>query len=210
MSNPKLFSTVTVGVEIHAANGYLIDQFINSSSNVRTDEYGGSIENRARFALEVIDAVVEAVGAKNVAIRLSPWSEFLDVRDATPVATWSYITQKLQQIHPDLAYIHFIEARMSGLSDVDVEPEESLNPFRDIWKGPFINCGGYNRNKAIQTCEQRENSLVAFGRVFIANPDLVERLRHDLPMNKYNRPTFYTQGTDGYIDYPFYSDTEAY
>lgn len=216
------------GVELHAANGYLIDQFINSSSNLRTDEYGGSIENRARFALDVIDAVVEAVGAKKVAIRLSPWSEFNDMKgkmnkkitensihiplligiDETPVATWSFIIRKLQKRHPDLAYIHFIEARMSGHSDIDIEPEETLGPFHDIWKGPVIYCGGYNRDKAIQKCEERENSLVAFGRVFIANPDLVERFRHGFPLNKYDRPTFYTQGTEGFTDYPFYSDND--
>ncbi|KAG4065389.1 hypothetical protein HA402_002787 [Bradysia odoriphaga] len=195
------------GVELHAAYGYLIDQFINSSSNIRQDTYGGSIQNRARFALEVIDAVVEAIGARNVAIRLSPWSEFQDMKDDTPVETWSYITQKLQDQHPDLAYLHFAEARVTGGSDVDEEQAESLDPFREIWKGPFVNCGGYNRAKAIQLCEKKPNNLVAFGRIFIANPDLVERLRRDLPLNKYHRPTFYTQGSEGYTDYPFYSDT---
>lgn len=126
--------------------------------------------------------------------------------DDTPVETWSYLTQKLQNRHPDLAYLHFTEARATGWSDEDIDPEDSLNPFRDIWKGPFINCGCYNRRKAIEICEQYPNSLVAFGRVFIANPDLVDRLRQDLPLNKYDRSTFYTQGTKGYTDYPFYSD----
>lgn len=121
--------------------------------------------------------------------------------------TWSYITQKLQYRHPDLAYLHFCEARVSGASDNDVEPTDSLNPFRDIWKGPFISCGGYDRNKAIKLCEEKSNSLIAFGRTFIANPDLVERLNRNLPLNKYHRPTFYTQGLEGYTDYAFYSDT---
>lgn len=107
-----------------------------------------------------------------------------------------------------MAYIHFCEARQVGLSDVDTEEPESLDPFREIWKGPFISCGGYNREKAIQLCEDKSNSLVAFGRIFIANPDLVERFQRDLPLNKYNRPTFYSPGTEGYIDYPFYSSEE--
>ncbi|KAJ6645260.1 12-oxophytodienoate reductase 1 [Pseudolycoriella hygida] len=195
------------GIELLAANGYLIDQFINTSSNARTDRYGGSIQNRARFALEVINAIVEAIGAKKVGVRFSPWSEFLDMKDNTPVETWSYITQQLQNRHPDLAYLHFSEARAIGLSDDYEEQEESLNPFREIWKGPFINCGAYDRAKAMKQCGEAPNNLVAFGRIFISNPDLVERLRRDLPLNKYHRPTFYTQGTVGYTDYPFYADT---
>lgn len=125
--------------------------------------------------------------------------------DDTPVETWSYIAQKLQYRHPDLAYINFTEARTVGTHDDDVEQVETLDPFREIWKGPFMSGGGYNRSKAIQICEGRSNNLITFGRIFIANPDLVERLRRDLPLNKYHRPTFYTQGIEGYTDYPFYS-----
>lgn len=127
--------------------------------------------------------------------------------DDTPVETWSYITQKLQNRHPDLAYIDFNEARAVGRTDDETEQEETLDPFRAIWKGPFMSGGAYNRNKAIQVCAEKPNSLVNFGRHFIANPDLVDRFRHDLPLNKYHRPTFYTQGLEGYTDYPFYSDT---
>ncbi|KAI8077827.1 uncharacterized protein BX664DRAFT_343583 [Halteromyces radiatus] len=194
------------GIEIHGGNGYLIDQFINTSSNKRTDRYGGSIENRARFALEVVDAVVSAIGAKKTSIRLSPWSGFQDMEDDTPVETWSYITQQLQDNHPDLAYIHYIESREGGHSDEILESHESLDPFRKIWQGPFITAGGYtDPKKAIKLCDECPNNLLAFGRIFIANPDLVERIRHDWPLNKYHRPTFYTQGTEGYIDYPFYT-----
>lgn len=128
--------------------------------------------------------------------------------DDTPLETWSYITKKIQTQHPKLAYIHFCEARQVGLSDDDIEDAESLDPFREIWKGPFISCGGYNREKAIQLCEKYPTSLVAFGRIFIANPDLVERFRSDLPLNKYDRPTFYSPGPEGYIDYPFYSSEQ--
>lgn len=106
-----------------------------------------------------------------------------------------------------MAYVHFNEARKTGVDDDETEHVESLNPFREIWKGPFINCGGYNLQKAIKLCKEKPNNLVAFGRIFIANPDLVERFRQNLPLNQYYRPTFYTQGIEGYIDYPFYSDT---
>lgn len=194
-----------LGVEIHAANGYLVDTFINTSSNTRDDDYGGSIENRARFALELLDAVVKAVGANKTAIRFSPWSGFQDMEDATPVQTWSYLTQEIQTNHPDLAYLHFIESREGGHSDEILKDHESLEPFREIWKGPFITSGGFtDPKKAMQRCEDSPNNLIAFGRIFIANPDLVERIRNDWPLNKYHRPTFYTHEIDGYTDYPFY------
>ncbi|KAI8343901.1 hypothetical protein BC941DRAFT_364928 [Chlamydoabsidia padenii] len=193
------------GVEIHGANGYLIDQFINTSSNTRTDEYGGSIENRARFPLQVLDAVVNAVGANKTSIRFSPWSGFQDMEDATPVETWSYLTEQIQTNHPDLAYLHFVESREGGHSDEELKEHESLDPFRTIWQGPFITSGGFtDPKKAIQRCEDSPNNLIAFGRIFIANPDLVDRIRNDWPLNKYHRPTFYTHGPEGYIDYPFY------
>ncbi|ORX48268.1 FMN-linked oxidoreductase [Hesseltinella vesiculosa] len=198
------------GIELHGANGYLIDQFINTSSNERTDEYGGSIENRARLALEAVDAVVDAIGAKKVAIRLSPWSDFQDMKDDTPVETWSYITQQLQDKHADLAYIHYVEAREGGHHDVELENHESLDPFRQIWKGPFITAGGYtDPKKAIKTIEENPNNLLAFGRLFIANPDLPERIRNDWPLNKYHRPTFYSHEAEGYVDYPFYTPEAA-
>jgi hypothetical protein len=182
-----------------------VDTFINTSSNTREDDYGGSIENRARFALELLDAVVKAVGANKTAIRFSPWSGFQDMEDATPVETWSYLTQQIQTNHPDLAYLHFIESREGGHSDEVLQDHESLEPFRAIWKGPFITSGGFtDPKKAIQRCEDSPNNLIAFGRIFIANPDLVERIRNDWPLNKYHRPTFYTHEVDGYIDYPFY------
>ncbi|CAO3596137.1 unnamed protein product [Absidia cylindrospora] len=197
------------GVEIHGANGYLVDAFINTSSNTRTDEYGGSIENRSRFALELVDAVAEAVGANKTAIRFSPWSGFQDMEDATPVETWSYLTQQIQTKHSDLAYLHFVESREGGHSDDVLQEHESLEPFRNIWQGPFITSGGFtDPKKAIQRCEDSPNNLISFGRIFIANPDLVERIRNDWPLNKYHRPTFYTHGNEGYIDYPFYTPEE--
>ncbi|KAG4074212.1 hypothetical protein HA402_015515 [Bradysia odoriphaga] len=196
------------GVEIHGAHGYLIDQFINTSSNVRTDQYGGSIENRARFALEVVDAVVEAVGINRVAIRFSPWFNFLDMKDDTPLETWSYLTEQLQAKHSGLSYIHFSVPRQLELGEFMYQDNvsSSLNPFRKIWKGPFIATGGFLESKtALDHCEKFPNDLIGFGRTFIANPDLVDRIRHGLPFNKYIRSTFYTHGIEGYTDYPFYS-----
>lgn len=194
------------GVEIHGANGYLIDQFINTSSNKRTDIYGGSIENRARFALEVVDAIVDAIGAERTAIRFSPGGAFQDMKDDSVVETWSYLTSQLQKNHPDLAYLHFIEAR-ADLRDEITAPStvDTLEPYRQIWKGPFIAASGFSTSTehAIDLAEKTGN-LIAFGRAFIANPDLPERLRNNWPLNPYNRATFYNSTAEGYTDYPFY------
>ncbi|KAK9686899.1 hypothetical protein K7432_014984 [Basidiobolus ranarum] len=193
------------GVEIHGANGYLIDQFINSNSNKRTDKYGGSIENRSRFALEVIDAVTKAIGEDKTGIRFSPYSPFQDMKEETPVETFSYLTTQIQNQHPNMAYLHFVEARIAGNADVDAKESLSLEPFQNIWKGPFISAGGYTSQSAIETA-QKTGALIAFGRKFIANPDLPERIKNDWELNPYNRDTFYTSGPGGYTDYPFYTN----
>ncbi|KAI9343842.1 hypothetical protein BD770DRAFT_329177 [Pilaira anomala] len=192
------------GVEIHGANGYLIDQFINTSSNKRTDIYGGPIENRARFALEVVDAVVEAIGAERTAIRFSPGGAFQDMKDDTVVETWSYLTSELQKNHPDLAFLHFVEARGDMFSE-SVNTIDSLEPYRQIWKGPFISASGFSNatQQAIDLAE-KTGDLIAFGRAFIANPDLPQRLANGWELNKYDRSTFYTNDAAGYTDYPFY------
>jgi 2,4-dienoyl-CoA reductase-like NADH-dependent reductase (Old Yellow Enzyme family) len=193
------------GVEIHSANGFLLDQFINTSSNKRNDIYGGSIENRARFALEVVDAIVDVIGAERTAIRLSPWSGYQDAEDKTPYETWGYLTKSLQDNHPDLAYVHFLEPRVDIMGEKNLDTTDSLDTFRKAWKGSFISSGGYTYDKdnAFETAEKTGN-LIAFGRQFIANPDLVERLRNGWPLNKYNRDTFYSGNDAGYTDYPFY------
>ncbi|CAO3620237.1 unnamed protein product [Cunninghamella blakesleeana] len=202
-------------VEIHGANGYLVDQFTNSSSNKRTDQYGGSIENRSRFALEVVDAIANAIGEEKTAIRFSPWSGFQDMKDDTPVQTWSYLTQQLQNNHPNLAYLHFVEPRTNIFADSLPEGEapesDTLDHFRNIWKGPFIVAGNYtyDYNLAYKVAEKSSNTLVAFGRSFIANPDLVYRIQNHLPLNKYDRSTFYVPGSPkGYTDYPFYEESK--
>lgn len=194
------------GIEIHGANGFLIDQFINSNSNTRTDLYGGSIENRTRFARELIDSAVEAIGAERVAIRLSPGGAFHDMGDESFVETWSYLISEIQKKHANLAYIHLIEPRFDVFSD-DVSVVNSLDPFRQIWKGPFIASGGFSTTSqhAIALAEKTGN-LISFGRAFIANPDLPERLKNGWELNKYDRNTFYGGSADGYIDYPFYGE----
>ncbi|KAG1457319.1 hypothetical protein G6F56_006638 [Rhizopus delemar] len=192
------------GVEIHAANGYLLDQFINSNSNQRKDKYGGSIENRTRFPLEVIDAVSKAIGASRTAIRLSPGSDFQDMADDNPVETWGYLVHALQQEHPDLAYIHFIQARSNIMVDTFV-PGDSIEVYRKIWRGPIIAAGGYSthHNHAVEYAE-KNGFMIAFGRSFVANPDLPARLCNNWPLNHYDRSTFYTPGHAGFTDYPFY------
>lgn len=192
------------GVEVHAANGYLIDQFINSSSNKRTDIYG---QNRALLPLEILDAVVEAVGAERVGIRFSPGSTFQDMQDDNEVETYSYLTSEIQKRHPDLAYVHFIQARASIFIDgLTTIVQDSLEPYRKIWKGPFISAGNYSNSaeEAISFAE-KTGDLIAFGRSFVANPDLPERLREGWSLNKYDRPTFYTFEAEGYTTYPFYT-----
>ncbi|KAI8142792.1 hypothetical protein BJV82DRAFT_649944 [Fennellomyces sp. T-0311] len=198
------------GVEIHGANGYLIDQFINSSSNTRTDQYGGSVENRGRFALELTKAVVESVGEAYVGIRFSPWSEFYGIYDDTPYETWGYIIKEMQERHPGLAYVHMIEPRDDYSRKTQNDTSNTLDPFRAAWKGPFISAGGYTTNiKLAHEVADTTGNLIAIGRAYVANQDIVYRLEHDLPFTKYDRTTFYTGGAAGYIDYPVYQDISA-
>ncbi|KAG1474737.1 hypothetical protein G6F56_000167 [Rhizopus delemar] len=194
------------GVEIHNANGYLLDQFVNTSSNQRTDAYGGSAENRGRFTLEVVEAVTAAIGSERTGIRFSPEGSFQGMKDENPVETWSYLTDSLQKRYPNLAYLHFIEPRSSFFTE-DVNTEDSLAPFRKLWNGPFITAGGFSTSvKQAEEVSTKTGGLVAFGRAFIANPDLPEKLKRDLPLNKYDRSTFYTHEATGYTDYPFHAE----
>ncbi|KAK0463295.1 hypothetical protein IW261DRAFT_158426 [Armillaria novae-zelandiae] len=194
------------GVEIHGANGYLIDQFLQDITNTRKDVYGGSIENRARFALEVIDAVVDAVGAHRTGFRVSPWSTFQEMRMDDPIPTFAYLVTKIGQRHPDLAYLHVVEPRVSGtVTRDDVGAHESNDFIRELWAPrPLISAGGYKREEAMKVADEK-GDLVAFGRYFISNPDLPKKLKKDLPFTPYSRPTFYLRGevAEGYSDYPF-------
>ncbi|KAI7875268.1 uncharacterized protein EV154DRAFT_577903 [Mucor mucedo] len=193
------------GVEVHAANGVLIDQFIDSSVNTRADEYGGSIQNRARFALEVLSSIVETIGPNRVAIRFSPDGKMHGMGDATPIETWSYLTTQIQNLFPELAYLHFIEARGDVYGETS-NVHDSLTPYRSLWKGPFITSGGFSNSleQAFQIAEQTGN-LISFGRIFIANPDLPQRLLNGVPLTPYDRSTFYTHDAEGYTDYPNFS-----
>ncbi|KAG1874879.1 NADH:flavin oxidoreductase/NADH oxidase, partial [Suillus subluteus] len=195
------------GVEIHSANGYLIDQFLQEVSNIREDAWGGSIEKRARFAIEVVNALVKEVGAERVGIRLSPWSPFQDMGLPDPKPQFSYLVSQLWKY--DLAYLHVTEPRIGGNIDVDAPPQSSNDFLREMWckegkNGVFISAGGYTRQTAIETA-QEHGGMIAFGRLYIPNPDLPARLIYDLPLAKYDRATFYLAGDHtgkGYTDFP--------
>ena len=185
------------GVEIHGANGYLVDQFIRDGANQRTDAYGGSIENRCRFALEVVDACVAEIGAGRVGIRLSPLTPFNDLADSNPQAVFGYLVEELNK--RGIAFIHFIEGATGGPRDV---PGFDYAWARQAFKGTYIANNGYNRQMAIDAIDVGKADAIAFGRLFIANPDLVERLKLNAALNEPNPNTFYTPGPVGYTDYP--------
>ncbi|KAK6978227.1 putative inactive dehydrogenase EasA [Favolaschia claudopus] len=196
------------GVEIHGANGYLVDQFLQDVSNKREDEYGGSVENRARFALEIVEAVASAIGAERTAIRLSPWSPFLDMRMPDPLPTFSYLISQLAARHPTLAYIHLVEPRISGNVDIMIDSPgqtESNESLATLWSPrPLIRAGGYTRDTALAAA-RAPGTLIAFGRRFISNPDLPDRLEKNIPLAPYDRSTFYLVGENsarGYTDQP--------
>ncbi|KAJ7495529.1 NADH:flavin oxidoreductase/NADH oxidase [Mycena latifolia] len=200
------------GVEIHGANGYLIDQFTQDVSNKRTDAYGGNLENRARFALEVVEAVTNAVGANRTGIRLSPWSTFQEMGMADPKPTFAHIVSQIKQLYPDFAYIHVVEPRISGDNDNQAGSDVASNDWlRALWAPKkMISAGGYTREKALARAEAQPDELIAFGRQFLANPDLPVRLMKGLRLNEPNRETFYRAGSPtGYTDYPFAGDEEA-
>jgi N-ethylmaleimide reductase len=190
------------GVEVHGANGYLPDQFLNSGSNSRTDEWGGSIENRARFLLAVTDAVVDVWGADRVGVRLSPANRHGDIDDANRWETYSYVVRELNK--RTLAYLHLVSPRVDGAEDakttIDLGPER----FRPLITGNtrLVVAGGYKPADAESILNHGIADAVAFGRLFISNPDLPRRIELDAPLNAYDRKTFYAHGVEGYIDYP--------
>lgn len=185
------------GVEIHGANGYLIDQFIRDGANHRTDKYGGSIENRCRFALDIVDACVAEIGAGRVGIRLSPLTPFNDLVDSHPQAVFGYLVEALNK--RGIAFIHFIEGATGGPRDL---PGFDYAAARQAFKGTYIGNNGYTRDMAIDAVESGKVDAVAFGRWFISNPDLVERLKQNAPLSEANPSTFYAPGPVGYTDYP--------
>ena len=193
------------GVEIHGANGYLLDQFLQDGSNQRADIYGGSVENRARLLLEVVEAVTSVWGGDRVGVRVGPSGTFLGMSDSDPEATFGYVAEQLNRF--DLAYLHVIEPRIVGSEAlVDGQPAVAAAQLRKIFKGPIIAAGGFEKDSAEAIVQSGDADLVAFGRHFAANPDLVERYRRDLPLNAHDRATFYGGDAQGYTDYPFYTD----
>jgi N-ethylmaleimide reductase len=185
------------GVEVHGANGYLLDQFLREKSNHRTDAYGGSIENRTRLLFEVCEAIANEVGAGRTGVRLSPLTSFGDVADSHPQPLFNRAVERLASLK--LAYIHVIEGETGG--DRQPQPfdyQEMRKPFSGAW---IVN-NGYERELAIETVASGKADLVAFGREFLANPDLPRRLHEDASLNQPNQKTFYGGGAEGYTDYP--------
>jgi N-ethylmaleimide reductase len=185
------------GVELHGANGYLIDQFLRDGTNTRVDAYGGSIENRARFALEVVDAVVKVWPASRVGIRIAPVSPANDIADSNPAAIFGHLVAELSE--RKIAYVHVVEGATQG--DRNIAPFDWA-ALRRAFSGAYIANNGYTREMADAALAAGNADLVAFGRPFIANPDLVERLRRGAELATGDRATFFGGGAKGYTDYP--------
>ncbi len=188
------------GVELHGANGYLLEQFLNPNTNQRTDEYGGSIEKRSRFVLEVTEAVVNAIGKEKVGIRLSPYNVFNDMALYSEIAaTYTYLAEQLSKL--DILYLHVIDyaARTSE------EGLTLLKSIRNTFGNILILNGGYTRERAEQALANREADMISFGTPFISNPDLHYRLKHGIALQESNPDTFYTPDSKGYTDYAFAS-----
>jgi N-ethylmaleimide reductase len=186
------------GVELHGANGYLIDQFLKDGTNQRTDQYGGSIENRARFLMEVVDAVSAEIGAKRTGLRLSPISPANGISESSPQPLFNHVMDELEKRHP--VYVHVVEGATGGPRDID--PSFSFEELRKRYSGAWMVNNGYDGAMAQSVVAEGKADLVAFGKPFISNPDLVERLKRGAPLNEPVRETFYGGGAEGYVDYP--------
>ncbi|KAJ3541554.1 hypothetical protein NM208_g4546 [Fusarium decemcellulare] len=197
------------GIELHGANGYLLDQFLQSNSNDRVDQYGGSVENRLRFPLKVVNAVCDAIGPERVGVRMSPFTRFQGMREAEPLELFIPWAQAIVDAQPSLAYVHAIEPRADDSMDTPGhlgKVEDTLAPIRQVVASAgvrFIVAGGYTPETALEHTRKTDD-LVAFGRHFIPNPDLPERIKNGWPLTKYDRPGFYEGNEVGYIDYATY------
>jgi N-ethylmaleimide reductase len=191
------------GVELHAANGYLLEQFLSPYSNQRTDEYGGSVVNRTRFVLEVTREVTEAIGKHKTGIRISPYGVFNDMPHYTEIdATYSLVAEELDRL--GIAYIHLLDHSTDGAPEVPLHFKEKI---RSIFKNTIILTGGYNLERAEQHLSSNLSDIIAFGKPFVSNPDLVQRLQKNLPLNiKLDASTLYTPGEKGFTDYPVFSE----
>lgn len=190
------------GVELHGANGYLLEEFLSPVSNIRTDKYGGSIENRCRFVLDIVAAVAQAIGKEKTGIRLSPYGVASDMPHYPEIhETYDYLTKELNKL--DIAYIHLVDHSAMGAPAV---PREIKKLIRHNFKNTLILCGGYDKESAEAAIESGLTDLVAFGRPFINNPDLVERFKNDWPLSEdLKTDLFYSADEKGYTDYPIHN-----
>lgn len=201
------------GVEFHGANGYLPDQFLQDVSNKRTDRWGGSIENRARFHLEATKAIIEEVGADKTAVRLSPWSDFGGMGMTDPVPTFTYVVEQLRSLN--VAFIDLVEARIRGNDDADCGGDKDVSPFVHAWgkDKPIMIGGGFNpesAQKAVDETYKDYKLAVIFGRSWTSNPDLPFRVKKDIPLVKYDRGSFYIpKSSTGYTDWEFSEEFKA-
>ena len=193
------------GVELQGANSHLIEQFLENGTNQRTDAYGGSKENRARFLLDIVDEITAAIGVDRLGVRLSPFGQYGGIHDSNPLELFTFVIKELSKRH--IAYLHLIEARGSEMGLTDELHEDALNNaalFRPAFNGPLLSAAAYTPDSAGEAIEKKHADAIAFGRLFIANPDLVERIKENQPLNPPDRSTFYGGGAHGYTDYkPF-------
>ncbi|KAJ2982505.1 hypothetical protein NQ176_g1337 [Zarea fungicola] len=203
-------NAITAGfdaVEVHGANGYLVDQFFHDTSNLRSDNWGGSVTGRARFGLEVVKSIIHAIGAAKVGFRISPWNIWQSMEMDDPNPQFEYFVHQLSKL--GIAYLHVIESRV--LSNFDCEERGSILPFLETWAktnpSPVLVAGGFNPENVADKLDdeyRNHNVAVVFGRHFLANPDLPFRLKNGISLEKYDRSTFYArEERRGYIDYPF-------
>jgi N-ethylmaleimide reductase len=197
------------GVEIHSSNGYLFHQFFNGTSNTRTDEYGGSIENRTRFFFEVLDAMKEVISQEKIGVRFNPSLHglFGITMDEETIPTFEYIIKKLNDYN--LAYVHLSEP-FTDVSEISFAVKHIAKHFRPLYKGTLMINAGFDQESGNIVIEVGDADLVAFGKLFISNPDLVERFEHNYELAEWDSDTFYTPGKEGYIDYPTYREKEQF
>ncbi len=186
------------GVELHGANGYLVDQFLRDKTNQRTDRYGGSALNRARFMIEVTEAIVGEWGGERVGVRLAPTNPFNDIADSNPAATFTVAVNELSRL--GLGYLHIVEPLPTDPVAAGERPD--IRFFRRLWRGTLMGNKGYDLARANAALREDTVDLISFASLFLANPDLPERFKRGAPLNPPDRPTFYAGGEKGYIDYP--------
>jgi N-ethylmaleimide reductase len=190
------------GVEVQGANSHLIEEFLEDGTNHRTDAYGGSKENRVRILLDIVDEIMAAIGPDRVGVRLSPFGQYGGIRDSNPLELFTFVIQELDTRR--ISYLHLVEAKGSEMGLTDELHEDGVNNaalFREVFNGPLLSAAAYTPQTAALAIEQNHADAIAFGRLFIANPDLVRRIKESQPLNAYDRSTFYGGGEHGYTDY---------